>query len=658
MNCLKACLYILFIFQSISYSQVLKVNYESPEEVGRISSARINEASGMAFSYKTNDAFWVHNDSGDGPNLYLVNKSGTLLTLGQIAGATATDWEDMASFVVDGKSYLIIGDFGDNPRSRSSYTMYIIEEPDYNSVGGNLSSYPILRTINYTYDNGSQNCESVAVDTNQNKIILFSKSHDNEVRYVYEIPLSIAPGSETTIANRIASLPSDDTTAIDISNDGHRAVVLTYKDFAYEFTREDGETWQQAFNQPYNTIAMPIGRAGEEALAYDINGFDIYTIREGLGSEIYLLTGIEEEDPNSPNKAEFVNQSDIPKILGKGEIHSVRVTMLNIGTTTWTKDDTFSLGSVDDNDDLSTIRIDLDESDAIAPNEAKTFTFDIKGPNTAGVYSFQWRMIQENEGWFGARSAKTNIVVLSSNLYLDDCDSEADWNPASLQLTNTDIVQGDAAIEFNGSSTDEFSKIFSTPYDAMGSRSGSVLQFWYYVSDPSKLDASNQVEISSSGGPDLDEYNWSLSNLKSGWNFVQLPVSGANRIGAPDLKSINWFRLYRFKNGSVTTKIDGIQLLGENALSVSDFEKKTRLRLYPIPAKDKININLVLHESSNVSLVLLDVLGRAVKSRSKNKILPSGNHKIDVPTTQLQSGSYILRVNINNSTIIKKIIIK
>lgn len=660
MDCVRCFLSLFFlsIFLTVSYGQVPKVNYAAPEEVGRISSARINEASGMAFSYKTDDAFWVHNDSGDGPNLYLISKSGNLLTLGQVSGATANDWEDMASFVVDNKSYLIIGDFGDNPRSRGSYKLYIIEEPSYDPNQTNASSYPIIRTINYQYDNGSQNCESVAVDVSQEKIILFSKSHDNEVRYVYELPLSVEPGTDTTTATLIASLSSDDTTAMDISNDGHRAVVLTYKDFAYEFIREDGETWQQAFNKSYNTITMPIGRAGEEAIAYGINGLDLYTVREGLGSEIYFLEGIEEEDTNAPNKAEFMSQSELPEILDKGQIATVSITMKNLGTTTWTKEDMYKLGSVNDDDALGLIRVEFDEAEAIAPNEEKTFVFDIIGPATSGTYNFQWRMIQENEGWFGERTSREKVVVLSSNQYFDDCDSKTDWNPGSLQLTTVDNIQGLAALEFSGTGTDEYSKVFSTPYDAMGTRSGTKLQFWYYVSDASKFDSNNQVEISSSAGPDTDEYNWSLSNLKSGWNFIQLPIGSANRSGAPNLGSINWFRLYRFKNGPVTTRIDGIQLLGENALSVNRFEKKTEFKLFPNPAQGNTNLYFSTGESANVSISIINVLGLTVSQEINNEKLNSGPHYFSLSTDQLSGGTYFLRININNTISTKQFIVQ
>ena len=97
-----------------------------------------------------------------------MNKSGDLLTRASISGATSSDWEDLASFELGGKSYLIVGDFGDNPRARSEYRLYIIEEPIYDPQQTSGNSYPIVRTIKYQYDNGKQNCESVGVSKRTN----------------------------------------------------------------------------------------------------------------------------------------------------------------------------------------------------------------------------------------------------------------------------------------------------------------------------------------------------------------------------------------------------------------------------------------------------------------------------------------------------------
>ena len=497
------------------------------------------------------------------------------------------------------------------------------------------------------------------MDVTQGKIILFSKSHDNEIRHVYEMPLSVAPGTVTTTAVKIASLQSDDTTAMDISNDGHHAAVLTYKDFAYEFTREDGETWTQAFNKPYRKITMPIGRAGEEALAYARNAIDLYTTREGSGGQIHFLKGIEEQDPNAPNQAVFVSQASVPYILGKGETASVNVTMKNTGTTTWTKAGLYKLGSLDDNADLGLTRVELDPTDEIKPNEEKTFTFIIAGPTTPGAYNFQWRLVQDNVEWFGTTSSKKQVVVLTSNNYLDDCDAITDWNSdGALTLTNTEKIQGTAALEFSGSNVDEYKKVFSTPYDAKGTSSGTVLQFWYYVSDPSKFEGQNQVEVSSSGGPDVNEYSWSISNLKAGWNFIKLDVKSANKSGNPDLSKINWFRLYRFKSGTVTTRVDAIQLIGENSLSVDVLDSRKSFNIYPNPADTKVHIDFTLSESSTVSLTLLNIFGQVVSQGVNKTKLNSGKHKLELAVDSISAGTYLAKISIDGKVITKKVLIE
>lgn len=264
------------------------------------------------------------------------------------------------------------------------------------------------------------------------------------------------------------------------------------------------------------------------------------------------------------NNAAFVSQ-DIPT-LEPGNTYTVSVTMKNTGTTTWTPDGNFQLGSQSpaDNKIWELDRINLNVNEKVEPNDEKTFTFNIKVPNSDGIYNFQWQMIQEGEEWFGAKSTMQQVVLGDPGSYLDDCDDITDWkSSAGLILNTTEKQQGTASIEFTGSNTDEFKKIYSTPHDAKGTESGTVLKFWYYVSDPSLFESTNQVEIGSDGKPDSNEYNWNLKDLSAGWNFIELNTSEAGKIGNPDLSAINWFRIYRGKSGSVTTRIDGIQLSGE-----------------------------------------------------------------------------------------------
>ena len=360
-------------------------------------------------------------------------------------------------------------------------------------------------------------------------------------------------------------------------------------------------------------------------------------------------------DNNAPNQATFVSHSAIPYVIEKGEISSVSVTMKKTGTTTWNQSGSYKLGSFGDNSDLGLTRVELDPADQIKPDEEKTFTFNISGPTTPGTFDFQWRMVQDNVEWFGDITPKQQVVVPASNNYMDNCDAQIDWNSdGTLSFNSTEKIQGAGALEFFGDDIDEFEKVFTTPFNANGSESGTVLQFWYYVSDPSMFESNNQVEISSSGAPDTDEYSWSISGLSAGWNFLQLNTSSANKRGNPDLSAINWFRIYRFKSGNVTTRVDAIQLIGENSLSLADVVLEKSFNIFPNPADTEIYVNFTLSNSSVVSITLMNINGQIVSQNSNNQKLHPGNHKLEVLVKTLNSGIYFARIKIDDTIFTKK----
>ena len=352
------------------------------------------------------------------------------------------------------------------------------------------------------------------------------------------------------------------------------------------------------------------------------------------------------------NGSEYVSQQNVPFTLELDEKVTVSVTFKNIGTSTWTKANGYFLGSQNpqDNNTWGLNRVPLSDSDNILSGEEKTFEFEITAPGIAGYYNFQWRMLQDGVEWFGQDTTNALIIVGGGGDYLDDCDSQTDWNPISLTLNTTDKIQGVGCLEFLGANTDEYSKVFAAPYNANGTESGTVLQFWYYVSDVSQLGNENQVEIGSSGRPDSNEYNWSLNDLNNGWNFIQLNTSNAGKIGNPDLSAINWFRLYRFKSGSVTTRI--------NNLSISDFDANTAFSLYPNPANTEVNIAFRLTQPSKVNLTLVNIMGQVVSRNINNETLHTGQHTLEIPLNDLNSGIYFARLNIDGNVFTKKIIKK
>ena len=253
------------------------IKYGPPRQLAEIDNKDIDESSGIAVSIRNRDSFWTHNDSGDRPCLYLIDRSGETLADIRIKGARAKDWEDIASFKWGGSVYLIVGDTGKSIGSPRN-TLYIVNEPVINPRIKTIGPTIIIK---FKYEDRHHDCESIAVDPVLGKIYLVTKSANNKDREcrVYELPIPTTKGEFELTAQAIAVLKIPQTTAMDISPDGLRAIVLTYGD-AYEYTRDIDETWSEAFARGPRRIKMPKRKQGE-SICYGPDGKTLYLTSEG-----------------------------------------------------------------------------------------------------------------------------------------------------------------------------------------------------------------------------------------------------------------------------------------------------------------------------------------------------------------------------------------
>ncbi|MEQ9307535.1 MAG: NBR1-Ig-like domain-containing protein, partial [Marinoscillum sp.] len=277
-------------------------------------------------------------------------------------------------------------------------------------------------------------------------------------------------------------------------------------------------------------------------------------------------TGLSSTIPISPatangNAAVFISQS-VPSSVAEGASFTATITMKNTGSTTWTKSSLHKLGSQNpqDNTYWGSTRVELLASESISPGNQVTFTLNGTAPSSAGTYNFQWKMVQDNVEWFGSTTDNV-LVTVGNSSYLDECENLTGWGSSQSLSLSTNSQQGTNSLQFTGSTEMEYQKVFSPAYNGSLNGSDAILRFWYYVADASKFTGVNQVELGSGGQADSDEYSWSLPALVNGWNLIDLDVSEASQLGTPDINAINWFRLYNFKSASVTTRLDGIQLL-------------------------------------------------------------------------------------------------
>ena len=266
--------------------------YAAGRQLCQLASKKIDESSGLACSRRTAGVFWTHNDSGGEARLFAFDTTGALLATVQVVDAGARDWEDIASFRRRGQAYLLAGDVGDNAWRRDSCTLYVVPEPRLDPKKGKRKlKIKAAQAIRFRYEDGPRNCESVAIDPTDGTIFLVSK----ELAFgctAYALPWPKHATKEVLVARRVAEIKLSTTTAMDISPDGRRAVILTYGP-AFEFVRAKGETWAKALAREPRSIPMPRRNQGE-SICYGPDGKTLYLTSEKLPTpllEVPVLAG-------------------------------------------------------------------------------------------------------------------------------------------------------------------------------------------------------------------------------------------------------------------------------------------------------------------------------------------------------------------------------
>lgn len=256
------------------------IKYAKGRQLAILANKQIKESSGLACGWANKGVFWTHNDSGNKAEIYAFNAKGENLATCTITGAWARDWEDICSFRMGKQGVLLIGDIGDNGLRRLQCTLIVVHEPrlDLKRRNVKLSLKP-AQIINYTYKGGPLNCESVAVDPTTRTIYLITKVRGGTCE-AYALPWPKRPSKNAIEIKPIAKVKVPLVTAMDISPDGRRAVVLTYGG-AYEYTRAGKDTWADVFARQGRALEMPSRRQGE-SICYGQDGKTLYLTSEKL----------------------------------------------------------------------------------------------------------------------------------------------------------------------------------------------------------------------------------------------------------------------------------------------------------------------------------------------------------------------------------------
>ena len=266
---------------------------------GVITSGELDEISGLAASHQHEDVLWAINDGGNPARLHAINRRGRVLARFEVRGARNIDWEDLASFTLQGKHYLLVADTGDNGGRRKDIALHVFEEPS-------TLKDTVLRpawTIRARWPDGPRDCEAVAVDAAAGQVLLVSKKRNPPD--LFTLPLAKSRGvREARRIGRLAGVPQasaelhrndpklarlfPQVTAADLSPDGRTLAVLTYGSVLF-YRRTPGEDWRIAVARMPEAHDVPLIPQAE-ALAWSAGGAGLYATGEFKPAPLFYLS--------------------------------------------------------------------------------------------------------------------------------------------------------------------------------------------------------------------------------------------------------------------------------------------------------------------------------------------------------------------------------
>ncbi len=261
---------------------------------GYLQDREMDETSGIAASGINEDLYYIHNDSGDTSRFFAIKPDGHLVSTIYFKGDPKEelgvhDCEDIAvgPGPDSGKSYIYMGDIGDNYSVRKYITVYRMEEQTSWADDKTIHhAKPV--PVHFKYPDGPKDAETLMIDPIEKLIYIVSKRLDSVG--VYTSPLNYKP-DDTLVLTRRCRLhfsgykPFKWITAGDISKDGTQVLLKNYVNVFY-WKRKPGEHIWQTLLRTRRELPYTQEKQGE-GIGFTPDGKGYYCVSEGVYTPIY-----------------------------------------------------------------------------------------------------------------------------------------------------------------------------------------------------------------------------------------------------------------------------------------------------------------------------------------------------------------------------------
>jgi hypothetical protein len=262
----------LFLISNSLVAQDFDSTFSGPKAIKEIKADKFEELSGIAFSRVHAGVFYGRTDSGGKSSVYMFNADGEELGEIKLDKVENRDWEDIAVGPgPGGKSYIYIGEIGDNAAVHDEVFIYRIPEPT--KLKPESEEKP--EKIKLTYPGGARDAETLMVDPISGDIYIISKR--DKKNNIYCLPAERFNDKEFEL-EKAGELNFTSSVAGDISADGNQILIKSYLNIYY-WTRKPGESIEQALSrEPLMLIYNPEPQG--EAIGFQPDGKAYFTISE------------------------------------------------------------------------------------------------------------------------------------------------------------------------------------------------------------------------------------------------------------------------------------------------------------------------------------------------------------------------------------------
>ena len=235
----------------------------------------MTEVSGCAIAPSDGGTLWVHNDSGNAAEIFGVDLKTKAVRRVEVSGAENVDWEDIAPMPDGG---LLIGDIGDNQRSRESIRLISVNE----LTGPTTAA--VVSTV--AYDDGAHDAEALVVNPEPGQkvpaVYVITKEASGRSAVYRAGATTLTRVAEVTVKGEVLLFPNQITAAHALP-DGSGIVLRTYQ-YVYLLRRPAGRAFEAAFSADPERIAIPF-LIQAEALCVTPDGKSLVTTTEARGAE-------------------------------------------------------------------------------------------------------------------------------------------------------------------------------------------------------------------------------------------------------------------------------------------------------------------------------------------------------------------------------------